>query len=74
MGIIAGISVKVLKVYRPQICFAWAAALVGIGLMTMLGPESTTAQINGYEFIGAAAGGMLYTTTYFPGALNPYGW
>jgi len=67
MGIIAGLSVRIFKFYRPQIWIAWVFIFVGYGLVTRLGPESSTAMINSYEFIGSTGIGMLFTTTYFPG-------
>ncbi|KAH7105175.1 MFS multidrug transporter [Auriculariales sp. MPI-PUGE-AT-0066] len=65
-GIIAGISVRVFKIYRPQMWTAWLFVFLGFGLLTTCTKDTSTSLINLYEFLGAVGTGMLFTTTYFP--------
>ncbi|KZV87065.1 MFS general substrate transporter [Exidia glandulosa HHB12029] len=65
-GIVAGLSVVILKRYRPIIAFGWATTLVGLGLWTTLHVDSSTGTIVGYQLVWGVGVGALYTTLYFP--------
>jgi hypothetical protein len=69
-GIIAGISVRIFKLYRPQMLSAWVFVFLGFGLLTTCSIDTSTSLLNLYEFLGALGTGMLFTTTYFPGPFH----
>lgn len=65
-AIIAGISVKVIQRYRPQIWFGWITEIVGMGL---LGSTSSTTAVGtaiGFEIITGAGFGVIFSSLYFP--------
>lgn len=48
-GIVAGLSVVILKRYRPTMLFGWALTLVGLGMWTTLRVNTSTGTIIGYQ-------------------------
>lgn len=69
-GILAGISITVLKRYVPTILSGWIFILIGLGLWTTLKLNTSDAAIGGYQAIFGFGVGTLYTTTFFP-VLSP---
>ncbi|KZV84170.1 iron permease [Exidia glandulosa HHB12029] len=65
-GIIAGVSIAVLKRYVPTILFGWTCILIGMGLFTTLKVDTPASRVSGFEAIFALGIGTLYTTTFFP--------
>ncbi|KZV92252.1 Mfs1.1 [Exidia glandulosa HHB12029] len=65
-AILSGISVKVLKKYRPQLTAGWVLLLVGLGLYTTLDEKSSIGAIVGRELLFGSGLGFLTATTYFP--------
>jgi hypothetical protein len=56
-AVIGGVSVKILKRYRPQIWVAWALQIIGGGLMTTVTADTPSAHIVGFCVLyGAGAG------------------
>ncbi|KAH7104831.1 MFS multidrug transporter [Auriculariales sp. MPI-PUGE-AT-0066] len=65
-GIVAGVSVAVIKKYRPTILFGWALAVTSMVLYMQLKVETKLSTLIGYEVVFGLGVGALYTTTYFP--------
>jgi hypothetical protein len=56
-SIVGGVSVKILKRYRPQLWIAWALQIIGGGLLTTLKVNTSTAATVGFCLLyGAGAG------------------
>jgi len=68
--VISGISVTVLKIYRPQIWFGWAVILVGMGCFTLIGADTKLSVVIGILILMGVGAGIIYATTYFP-VLSP---
>ncbi|KAI0722370.1 Mfs1.2 [Cerioporus squamosus] len=66
----AGVSVSILKVYRPQLWLAWAFYIVGTGVFTTIRADSALSQGIGWPVLMGAGSGILYAVTYFP-VLSP---
>ncbi|KAI0751820.1 MFS general substrate transporter [Daedaleopsis nitida] len=65
-AIFCGITIKTTRAYRPVNLIGWSFAIVGFGLMTLLRPDSSTAQWAGFQFLMSAGNGMVYASTIFP--------
>ncbi|RPD55107.1 iron permease [Lentinus tigrinus ALCF2SS1-6] len=61
-----GITIKVTQKYRPMNYLGWTLSAVGVGLLTLLRPDSSTAKWAGFQFIAAAGTGINYASTLFP--------
>ncbi|TFK84795.1 Mfs1.2 [Polyporus arcularius HHB13444] len=66
----AGVSVSVLKVYRPQLWIAWSIWMIGMGFFSRVGADSSMAQAIGWPILMGAGAGILFAVTYFP-VLSP---
>lgn len=56
----AGVSVSILKVYRPQLWLAWVFYIVGTGVFTTIRADSTLSQGIGWPVLMGAGSGILY--------------
>ncbi|KAI0636102.1 Mfs1.1 [Trametes polyzona] len=65
-SIICGVLVKGTNMYRPANYIGWALTLIGVGLLTMLKADASTAQWVGFQIIAAAGFGMIWASTVFP--------
>lgn len=65
-GIAAGASVNRFQQYRPQIWTGWAIALIGCGLFSRVGVNTSVARIIGYEILFGAGFGLIFAGLYFP--------
>ncbi|KAI0687844.1 Mfs1.2 [Cerioporus squamosus] len=68
--IAAGLSVAVLKIYRPQLWFAWVVYIVAMGVYTTVQADTSLAPNIGMLAVMGVGGGILYAVTYFP-VLSP---
>ncbi|KAI0750018.1 major facilitator superfamily domain-containing protein [Daedaleopsis nitida] len=68
--IISGISVAALKIYRPQLWFAWVLYIIATGAFTITRADTPIAQSIGITALIGVAGGIIYAATYFP-VLSP---
>ena len=56
-AIIGGVSVRVMKRYRPQIWMAWGLQVIGAALMTTVKADTATSLVVGFCVLyGAGAG------------------
>ncbi|TCD60225.1 hypothetical protein EIP91_010533 [Steccherinum ochraceum] len=65
-AVVAGVSIAVLKKYRPANIAGWILITVGFGIMSLLKADSTTGQWVGYQLVVSAGLGLLYSSTVFP--------
>ncbi|KZV93930.1 MFS general substrate transporter [Exidia glandulosa HHB12029] len=65
-GIVAGVSVALLKRYVPTVLSGWIFILIGLGLWSTLKVDTPTATIGGYQALYGFGIGTLYTCTFFP--------
>ncbi|GJJ14371.1 hypothetical protein Clacol_008635 [Clathrus columnatus] len=63
-AILCGASVKIFKIYRPQIWFGWCIQIIGAGLLTSI--QYNNAKTVGYCVIFGAGAGMNYAAQYYP--------
>ncbi|TFK95533.1 major facilitator superfamily domain-containing protein [Pterulicium gracile] len=68
--VIGGVSVTILRRYRPQIWFAWSMTIIGLGLATTLDEKSSVSKAVGYFTLGGTGVGALFGLIYFP-VLSP---
>nr|AAF01426.1 Mfs1.1 [Coprinopsis cinerea] len=68
--VLAGVSVTVLKIYRPQLWIGWVLLTAGMGIMGLLRANTPLAQGIGFSVIIASGAGMIFAVTYFP-VLSP---
>ena len=61
---IGGVTIKVIRKYRPSNILGWLLTVIGFGLMSLLKADSTTGQWVGYQFISAAGTGLI-VSVYF---------
>lgn len=65
-GILSGISVNKLHLYRPQLWISWSIILISLGLLVTLGVNSSQADVVGFALLLAVGIGGLNATTMFP--------
>ncbi|THH00030.1 hypothetical protein EW026_g2414 [Hermanssonia centrifuga] len=65
-ALFAGVTVHVMKKYRPVILTGWILTIVGFGLLSLLRANNSVAQWVGYQIVAAVGVGMLFSTTIFP--------
>ena len=65
-AIIAGISIRVFSVYRPQNYIGWIFMIVGFSLLTLLNENSSRAAYIGLQVLLAIGIGILWIATKFP--------
>ncbi|GJJ14372.1 hypothetical protein Clacol_008636 [Clathrus columnatus] len=63
-AVLGGISVKIFKIYRPQIWFGWCLQIIGAGLLTSI--QYDNAKTVGYCVIFGAGAGINYAAQYYP--------
>ncbi|KAG8869189.1 hypothetical protein FRB98_002786, partial [Tulasnella sp. 332] len=70
-AIICGASVTILKIYRPQNMIGWMLLTIGVGLLSLLGFNTSEAGYIGYQIIGGIGLGILYPVVQFPVLASP---
>jgi len=68
--VFAGVSVTVLKVYRPQLWVGWVLETVGLGIFGTLRSTSPLSHAIGFSVISSTGAGIIFALTYFP-VLSP---
>ena len=63
---IAGLSVAITKVYRPQLVGGWVILTVSCGALCTVNWDSNLAKPIGITFLSEVGAGMLQAATYFP--------
>ncbi|KZT12007.1 iron permease [Laetiporus sulphureus 93-53] len=66
ISIVGGISITVLKRYRPQLWLGWCLTVLSMGLLSTLRSDSPRATSIGFGVISGAGIGTAYTGTFFP--------
>ncbi|KAI0686124.1 iron permease [Earliella scabrosa] len=62
----SGIVIKVTRTYRPVNLLGWILSIVGFVVLTLLRPDSSTAQWVGFQFLMSTGNGIIYASTIFP--------
>ncbi|KAF8572629.1 MFS general substrate transporter, partial [Ramaria rubella] len=65
-SVLGGISVKILKRYRPQIWTGWCLQVIGISLLTLVKLDSPVGLAVGFCVIYGAGAGINYATQVYP--------
>ncbi|KAI0641028.1 iron permease [Trametes meyenii] len=65
-AIIAGVSVEIINVYRPQNYIGWVFSIVGFVLLSLLGPKSSAAKYIGFQIPLGIGLGINWISTQFP--------
>jgi len=65
-AIVGGVSTRILQRYRPQIWVGWVLFIAGMGGLTTLTADSSSASAVGLPILTGAGCGILYTVSYFP--------
>ncbi len=75
-ALFAGVTVHVMKKYRPVILTGWILTIVGFGLLSLLRANNSVAQWVGYQIVAAVGVGMLVSdpTVLFGMALTDPQW
>ena len=60
--VVAGVSVSVLKVYRPQLWIAWSVYIAGMGAYTTFRFDTPLAITLGTPIVTGVGAGALYGT------------
>lgn len=63
-AILGGISVKVYRIYRPQIWFGWVMQIIGAGLLISI--KHDNAKVIGFCIVFGTGAGINYSTQYYP--------
>lgn len=58
--VVAGVSVSVLKVYRPQLWAAWVFYIIGTGVFMTMRADTALSQGIGWPILMGAGSGILY--------------
>ncbi|KAH6890857.1 Mfs1.1 [Coprinopsis sp. MPI-PUGE-AT-0042] len=66
----AGVSVTLLKVYRPQLWVGWALTTIGMGLLGLVRADSPLSWAIGLPSLPAVGAGTIFAVSYFP-VLSP---
>lgn len=64
--IVSGISITKTKMYRPQLWLGWIFTVVGMGVMSTLQADSSTAKAVGYPALVGIGIGLVYQSSYYP--------
>ena len=64
--IIAGVSVKRIGTYRPQLCIGWAFVILGMGILSLPKANRPLSQEVGFPALMAIGSGIIYSMTSFP--------
>jgi len=65
-SILGGVSVKILKRYRPQIWMGWSLQVIGIALLTLIKLNTTSGVAVGFCAIYGIGAGINYATQVYP--------
>ncbi|CDO77989.1 hypothetical protein BN946_scf184673.g1 [Trametes cinnabarina] len=65
-SLIGGVLVKGMNKYRPTNYLGWTFTIIGVGLLTLLKDDSSTAAWAGFQVITAAGFGIIWAVTIFP--------
>ncbi|KAG8888972.1 hypothetical protein FRB99_004040, partial [Tulasnella sp. 403] len=65
-AMIAGATVAVFKVYRPQNLVGWALMTIGVGLLSLLKASTSKGEWVGFQLIEGVGIGILFSVTTFP--------
>ncbi|KAI9056773.1 iron permease [Trametes sanguinea] len=65
-SLFGGVLVKALNKYRPANYLGWALTIIGVGLLSLLKDDSSTAAWAGFQIIAAAGIGIIWACTIFP--------
>lgn len=68
--VFGGVSVTVLKVYRPQLWVGWLLETIGLGILGTLRSTSPLSHGIGFSVVSSAGAGIIFAVTYFP-VLSP---
>lgn len=63
MAFLAGLLVQLTSRYVPVNAIGWVIMIIGMGLLTLLKADSNTAQMVGYQILGAI--GLGFEVGYF---------
>ncbi|KAJ7701234.1 iron permease [Mycena rosella] len=65
-ALLAGMTIAVLKKYRLVNWTGWAVSIVGYGLVSTLREDSSVGKWVGYQIVGAAGVGLIFSAPLFP--------
>lgn len=68
--VFAGVSVTVLKIYRPQLWVGWVLLAIGQVVLGTVRADSSLGHAIGFSAITSAGAGIIFACTYFP-VLSP---
>lgn len=74
IGVIAGVAVKVFKLYRPPIALGWTLSLIGLGTLTTLNADSSTARLIGIEIVLGVRTCLLFSAIIRSHLCSRAGW
>ena len=58
-ALVAGITVQVMKKYRPINAIGWMVTVIGFGLLSMLKSEGAVATWVGYQVVASIGTGVI---------------
>ncbi len=64
--VVSGVSIGVTKKYRVQLWLGWVLNVVGMGVLSILRPDSPLSHQVGLPILMAIGAGTIYAATYFP--------
>lgn len=64
--VVSGVSIGVFKKYRVQLWLGWVLNVVGMGVLSILRPDSPLSHQVGLPILMALGAGTIYAATYFP--------
>ncbi|KAL1937975.1 hypothetical protein VTO73DRAFT_12725 [Trametes versicolor] len=65
-AIVAGVSVEIIHIYRPQNYVGWLFSIVGFVLLSLLNEKSSAATYIGFQIPLGVGLGILWISTQFP--------
>jgi len=65
-AIAVGISVTIMKIYRPHNLIGWALTAIGVGLLSLLNADTSKGKWVGFQLIEGVGLGVLYAAPQFP--------
>jgi hypothetical protein len=69
-AVLAGIIAKRILRFRPQIWFGWAFVVLGMGLSTLMHPDSNGGILYGLRIFSSIGGGFLFPLPVFAAQVN----
>ncbi|KIP05973.1 hypothetical protein PHLGIDRAFT_73402 [Phlebiopsis gigantea 11061_1 CR5-6] len=64
--VLTGATIAVSKVYRVQLWFGWVCFIIAMGALSTVGADTPISQAVGIPVLLGLAGGIVYSSTYFP--------